>query len=154
MRANPVESPEALDRLAGTTLASEPFFLAARVSGQGSGAANRRLAELGLKVRHYSVLALACSDVHPTQRELSHYLLLDPSQIVALIDELQALGAVQREPDPRDRRSKMVVATAAGRALYRRAKKVVDAASSDSLSALTTEQREDFLALLRLAAFG
>ncbi len=140
------------DRLAHTSLADEPFFLAARLSALGSAAANRVLTDLGLKVRSYSVLAFACGDPKPTQRELSQFLVLDPSQIVALVDELEALGAVERHPDPRDRRSKIIVATASGRRLHRKAKQLVDEQARESLHRLDDRQRAQFLELLHVVA--
>lgn len=140
------------DRLALTSLADEPFFLAARLSALGSGAANKALVDLGLKVRSYSVLSFACSDPHPTQRELSQFLVLDPSQIVALVDELEARGAVERQPDPRDRRSKIIVATPEGRELHDQAKRVVDEQGRKSLHRLDPAERARFLELLYIAA--
>lgn len=144
--------PSGVERLARTDLAAEPFFLAARLSSTGSAGANRRLAELGLKVRHYSVLALACSGEEPTQRELSQFLVLDPSQIVSIIDELEQRGAVERRTDPRDRRSKILVPTAAGRRLYDRAKALVSRSTEDSLAELSAAERDELFRLLRKAA--
>ena len=63
-------------------------------------AGNASLAEHGLKARSYSVLALPASDARPSQRELAEFLRLDPSQVVGLVDGLQARGLVRREPDP------------------------------------------------------
>lgn len=148
------ESPvvEGLERLGGTELATEPFFLMARLSSTGSAEANRVLADLGLKVRHYSVLALACSGAEPTQRELSQFLVLDPSQIVSIVDELEQGGAVERRTDPRDRRSKILAATAAGRALYARAQALVAGATGESLGGLSGAERDELLRLLRKAA--
>lgn len=142
------------DRLKQIPLAEEPFFLTARLSARGSNAANRVLEPLGLKVRHYSVLSIACSDEHLTQREFSQFLVLDPSQIVALVDDLENLGAVERQPDPRDRRSKIVVATDAGRKLHRQAKALVDAENLKSLSRLNDDDRQTFLRLLHEAALN
>jgi len=140
-------------RLARAGLGDEPVFLMARAASMGSSDANRRLGDLGLKVRHYSVLALACSDEGPTQRELSEFLVLDPSQIVSIIDDLEKRGAVERQADPRDRRSKIIVPTPAGRELYAQAKEVVDAAAERSLAALSPAQRAELTRLLRMAAF-
>lgn len=153
MMTSRVPSDAGLGRLADTELAEEPVFLMARVASIGSAGANRMLAELDLKVRHYSVLALACSREQPTQRELSEFLVLDPSQIVAIIDELEKRGAVERTADPRDRRSKIIVPTPDGRELYAQARKVVEASTGRSLAALNSTQREDLSRLLRMVAF-
>ncbi|HST71140.1 MarR family transcriptional regulator [Kocuria sp.] len=144
--------PGGIERLAGTDLAGESFFLMARLASTGSAAANRALADLGLKVRHYSVLALACSGEEPTQRELSQFLVLDPSQIVSIIDELEQRGAVERRTDPRDRRSKIVAPTGAGRELYAEAQGLVAAAAAESLDGLSVAERQDLLRLLQKAA--
>ncbi|GGG46596.1 ranscriptional regulator [Kocuria dechangensis] len=143
---------DGIERLAHTDLATEPFFLAARLASTGSAGANRMLAELGLKVRHYSVLALACSGEEPTQRELSQFLVLDPSQIVSIIDELEQRGAVERRTDPRDRRSKILAPTAAGHSLYAEAKALVARSTEDSLTELSAAERDELFRLLRKAA--
>ena len=142
------------DRLRQIPLAEEPFFLTARLSAQGSGAANRVLTPFGMKVRHYSLLSIACSDESPTQREVSQFLVLDPSQVVSIVDDLEKLGAVERIPDPRDRRSKIIVATDSGRELHRKTKALVDAAGVKSLRRLSVEEQAEFLRLLRKATLN
>lgn len=141
------------DRLRDTDLANEIEFMTARARSVGSGRANSMLAELDLRVRSYSVLSLACSGQNPSQRELAGFLSLDPSQIVALVDHLEHRGAVSREPDPRDRRSKVIVATPAGRELYRQAGAIIQAAEDHSLRGLSPAEREQLRSLLRRIAF-
>ncbi|UNK46243.1 MarR family winged helix-turn-helix transcriptional regulator [Arthrobacter sulfonylureivorans] len=142
-----------LERLYTTDLASEIEFLTARARSLGSGRANNMLAELDLKVRSYSVLSLACSGQNPSQRELADFLSLDPSQIVALVDQLEKRGAVTREADPRDRRSKVIAPTAAGRRLFKRAEAIIRQASDQSLAQLNDQERETLRDLLRRIAF-
>ncbi|MCQ1948584.1 MULTISPECIES: MarR family winged helix-turn-helix transcriptional regulator [Arthrobacter] len=140
-------------RFAATDLGAEPVFLMARAASIGSAEANRRLADLRLKVRHYSVLSLACSGAAPTQRELSQFLVLDPSQIVAIVDELERRGAVERQTDPRDRRSKVIVPTEDGRALYAHAREVVDGATETSVAQLSAAEQGELRRLLQKVAF-
>ena len=104
-------------------------------------------------MRSYAVLSLACSGRDPSQRELAEFLSLDPSQIVALVDELERRGLVTRETDPHDRRSKGIAATAAGRTLYTAAKKIVRTAEDQSLSGLSVPEREQLRSLLQRVAF-
>ncbi|WP_394160122.1 MarR family winged helix-turn-helix transcriptional regulator [Galactobacter valiniphilus] len=139
-------------RVDASTLRNETFFVMARASALGSADANRALATLNLKVRQYSALALACSQEPPTQRELSEDLALDPSQIVAMVDALEERGLVQRHPDPRDRRSKIVIATAAGRELCTQARALVEQASASSLAALTEREAAELHRLLTKVA--
>jgi DNA-binding MarR family transcriptional regulator len=140
-------------RLLDTELAEEIEFLTARARSVGIARANAALASLNLKVRSYSVLSLACSGRDPSQRELADFLSLDPSQIVALVDDLERRGLVTRETDPRDRRAKGIAATAAGRRLYSAAKKIVRSAEDRSLSGLSLPEREQLRALLRRVAY-
>ncbi|APF41272.1 MarR family winged helix-turn-helix transcriptional regulator [Neomicrococcus aestuarii] len=141
-----------LDRLSRSPLSEEVTFLIARVSSLANAKANASLRELGLKVRSYSVLNLAASDLNPTQRELAHMLSLDPSQIVALVDELENAGLILREQDPRDRRQKVITATVEGEALLAEARERTQAAQAESLAPLTPEEQLAFReTMLRLA---
>ena len=49
-----------------------------------------------------------------TMRALASRLQYDPSNLTGVIDRLEALGAVQRQPDPKDRRVKGLILTPAG----------------------------------------
>lgn len=140
-------------RLRATDLVNEIEFLAARARSLGSARANEMLATLDLKVRSYSILALACSGKGPSQRELAEFLSLDPSQIVALVDSLETRRLLKRAPDPRDRRSKIISATAEGHRLYVRASAAVQQADDISLRALSTEDRKQLRTLLGRIAF-
>ena len=86
------------------------------------------------------------------QRELAELLRLDPSQVVALVDELQARDLVIRQPDPGDRRANVVTATAEGAALYAQATVAVAAAQAAVFTPLSSEQRSQLAALLRSIA--
>lgn len=139
-------------RLAATTLGDEVEFVAARARSMGTALANAALAPLGLKVRPYSVLSLACSGVDPSQRELAEFLMLDASQIVGIVDELERAGLVARTPDPADRRSNVITATPAGQKLYARARKAAKAAEEEALAGLDVAERAELLRLLRRVA--
>ncbi|MGO4492944.1 MarR family winged helix-turn-helix transcriptional regulator [Arthrobacter sp. 2YAF22_2] len=142
------------DRLLASDLVNEIEFLAARARSLGSSRANAMLASLDLKVRSYSVLAMACSGTEPSQRELADFLRLDPSQIVSLVDALEQRGLVLRAPDPRDRRSKVIRPTAAGVELHQRAAAAVRVAEDTSLAPLDGPERDQLRVLLRKIAFG
>lgn len=145
--------PATPDRLLASDLVNEIEFLAARARSLGSGHANAMLASLDLRVRSYSVLAMACSESEPSQRELADFLRLDPSQIVSLVDALEQRGLVFRAADPRDRRSKVIRPTAAGMELHKRAAAAVRAAEETSLAPLDAPERDQLRVLLRKIAF-
>ncbi|MEF2978352.1 MarR family winged helix-turn-helix transcriptional regulator [Subtercola sp. YIM 133946] len=152
----PASAPPATARplLSEAPLAHEIEFLAVKAAADGTRHANELLKPLNLKVRSYSVLVLAAGETEPTQRELASFLSLDPSQIVALVDELETKGLVERVVDPADRRSKVITATPAGRHLVARATAATRAAEADSLAALTIDERETLRGLLRKVAFS
>lgn len=143
--------------IAGDLLASalvhETEFLAARTLSIGTARANAMLAPLELKVRSYSVLALACTPNSPSQRELADFLCLAPSQIVTLVDDLERRGLVERLNDQSDRRSRAIRATSSGRSLCKRASEIVRKAEDISLRELSAEEREQLRSLLRRTAF-
>lgn len=117
-------------------------FLLSRVSGIVVRATNAELADAGLRVRQYSVLVLACGTPEGrSQRELAQELGLDPSQVVALVDELAAAGLVDRRPAPADRRTRLVVATDAGHHVREQAARRAVAAVEGALGCLTGDER-------------
>lgn len=140
-------------RLLGTGLASEIEFLAARARAIGTATANYHLASLDLRVRAYSILALACSGQNPSQRELAAFLSLDASQIVALVDDLEQRGLVTRVVGERDRRSKSITATIEGQRLFDRARTAIQQAEDESLAQLDDAEKETLRRLLTKIAF-
>lgn len=140
-------------RIQARSLVSDLEFLTARARALGTRHANEKLEPLGLKVRSYAVLALACDDEQPSQRELAEFLTLDASQIVSLVDDLEQRGLVAREVDPRDRRSNVIVSTAKGRELFAKAQQATAAAQDESLRALSAPERHELKRLLTLIAF-
>jgi len=124
-------------------------FLMSRASGQLVRATNAALADEGLRVRQYSVLSLVCESAEgESQRDLAEVLALDPSQVVALVDDLHGAGLVERRPSPADRRTKLVVPTERGRAVRARATARADARLAASLGALTEAEQGTLRSLL------
>jgi len=155
----PTEADEQLDivpteKLVAATISQDAGFLLAKLHASGSVLNNRALADFGLKERSYSVLALANSELEPTQREMAEFLSLDPSQIVALIDELEKRGLVIRAPGKLDRRAKIVSATAEGAAVFRQAEAAAREAESAALAGLNGTEIAALKGLLRKALWG
>ncbi|MCH5645015.1 MarR family winged helix-turn-helix transcriptional regulator [Gordonia sp. ABSL49_1] len=124
-------------------------FLISRAGAQLVKATNRELAPLGLKVRAYSALAAVCDEPDGiTQRRLASDVGLDPSQIVALVDELENRELVVRKADPDDRRNRLITATPAGRELCTRARKSSAKVAADELSHIDPAVREALRAAL------
>jgi len=134
-------------------LVDDLSFLLARANALSLAAGNAALAPHGLKARSYSVLSLAVEGARPTQRDIAGFLRLDPSQVVALVDDLQRRGLLERVPDPTDRRANVVRATDAGRALHSLAVDAARAAEETLHAALAPAERSQLATLLRRIAF-
>ncbi len=153
----PIEWDQALgdiaNRLATGSLTDDFSFLLARANALSIAVGNAALSQTGLKTRSYSVLSVVADGSRPTQRELAEFLRLDPSQVVALVDALQARDLIAREADPSDRRANVLVATADGRKLAAAAAAALREAERESHSGLSEPSRAQLTNLLRVLAF-
>jgi DNA-binding MarR family transcriptional regulator len=70
--------------------------------------------EHSLSAIQAKVLLQLDPDQPVTMRALAARLQYDPSNLTGVIDRLEALGAVRRQPDPNDRRVRGLILTAAG----------------------------------------
>ncbi|GAB2669353.1 MarR family transcriptional regulator [Saccharopolyspora gloriosae] len=137
----------------------EPFaedlgFLLSRASGVVAKLASAALSPLGLRVRSYSVLSfVAEGSGGVTQRRLADLVGLDPSQIVALVDELEDRDLVTRRPDPADRRNKRITATDDGHRLRDEARRRIDEAQAAHFAHLPPELLHELRETLRGIAF-
>lgn len=145
----PTTLPSRDDDLWASSLATHLPFLVARARVVVVRTINKALRPLSLNVRTFSLLWLTTEPFAPTQRQLGEFLDLDPSQIVALIDDLEGQGLVQRRANPADRRARQIVATAAGRRLCKKARAAVDEASESAFRGLTGPERDQLETLLR-----
>lgn len=132
-------------------LAEGVGYLLARAGGRAIRDFNRALQGFGMRSRHYTVLVVA-ADGGRSQRELSDMVGLDPSAVVAVVDDLARQELVRREPHPVDRRTRLVVATEQG---MRRLQEVRDLARDvdASLQArLSPDEQRTLVDLLRRIA--
>jgi DNA-binding MarR family transcriptional regulator len=133
-------------------LASAPGFLLSWHGQRTAYLFARALEPLGLLPRHFGILNLI--DAHPgiTQRDLVRGSLVDPSSMVAVIDELEEMGLAERRPHPDDRRKHAVHLTAKGRRTLERARGVAMAMANDLFAPLTAAEVETLRGLLRRLA--
>jgi DNA-binding MarR family transcriptional regulator len=124
-------------------------FLLLKGSGHIVRATNAALRPVGLRVRQYSVLALARdAGGGMSQRALARMLGLDPRQVVQYVDELVEAGLVERRVAPADRRTQLVAATPAGRRLREEASRLVDRGVRASMGSLSVAEQEVLRSLL------
>lgn len=80
------------------------------------GAAEIEVAKVGLRTRHIIALTLLRDFGEQGQAGLAESLGIDPTNVVALLNELESDGLVERRRSPLDRRRHTVVLTTAGAA--------------------------------------
>lgn len=100
---------------------------------------------LGIKGRHYSVLALLDEAPGLTQIEMSGRLGIDRNTMVLLLNDLEALHLVERRRDPQDRRAHIVTLTEAGRDMLTQGTALAQRTNDKVFAPLTPDER----ALLR-----
>lgn len=83
-----------------------------------------------------------------SQRAVSDRLLLDPSDLVSLVDILERAGLVERRRDPADRRRYALETTPAGRRAVRRLEVVTRDAFETVLAPLDAAERAQLAHLL------
>lgn len=145
MVADPDDSPRLIDDIG---------FLLSRAGGLLIASANSALTPFGLKARSYSVLMTAAEHRDGVnQRRVAEILALDPSQIVAIVDDLERQGLVERRPDAADRRNKLIFATRKGRALQARAQHEVNRAHAEFFADVPASTSADLRELLQTILF-
>jgi DNA-binding MarR family transcriptional regulator len=126
-----------------------PGYLLARL-GETS---RRRFAEVmeptGLDGRHFRVLTMVAARPGMTQQQLHEKTLIDPSSMVAVIDELETRGFAERRQDPDDGRARTIFLTAAGERFERRITRQALELQDELLSELDEQERATLHLLLR-----
>lgn len=103
------------------------------------------LARHGLSMWGYVVLNALDGDPARTQAALAQAIGADKTRIIATLDELQRAGLITREPDPADRRVRLLAITAAGRQVRAAAQTAIQANEDRVLARLSSADRQAFL---------
>jgi DNA-binding MarR family transcriptional regulator len=112
------------------------------------------LAPLGLRPRHLVALTVLQRLGGSTQQALATTLAMDGTNIVGLLNELEADKLIERRRSPEDRRRHLVELTEAGADRLAKAESALTEVEQEMLGALDADQRETLYNLLQLAAAG
>jgi DNA-binding MarR family transcriptional regulator len=113
-----------------------------------------RAAGLGLTGMHMGALSVVRSAGPMSQQSLGEYLKKDRTSIVAVVDDLEGEGLVERRRNPEDRRAYALEVTAKGRDWLDRAGPVLSDAEDGLLEELSADEREVLVGLLQRVLFG
>jgi len=129
--------------------AAAPVTLRLSQLGRAAGAGlSRRLEEVGLDVRRYRVLLAVGEHAGCPQRALTEHLRIPPSRVVAILDDLEGRGLVERVSLPSDRRTHALRLTPAGATLCEEAAPVAEDYERQLVASLAPGEREALLGLL------
>jgi DNA-binding MarR family transcriptional regulator len=111
------------------------------------------LAPFGISGRELAVLVAIDDRPSQSQQEVARRMDVDRTTMVALIDDLEDKGLVQRQQDPDDRRKNVVVLTDAGRTTLRQATAAAREAERRLLGSLSDNESAMLKKALQTIAF-
>lgn len=107
------------------------------------------LGSIGLTPALFAILNVLASRDGAIQQDIASLMGIDPSRMVALLDELERAELAERRPHPTDRRAREVAITAKGRRSLKRGRRIATAVEDEVLRGLAAGERRELLALLR-----
>jgi MarR family transcriptional regulator, lower aerobic nicotinate degradation pathway regulator len=123
-------------------------WLTGRLAATASGLVTDALAAEGLRRQHFTVLGALAERGAASQAALGRRLLIDRSDMHALLSELERDGLVTRVRDPDDRRRMLVELTPAGTRALKRLDRRIEAAQEAFVAPLSASDRRVLQRLL------
>jgi DNA-binding MarR family transcriptional regulator len=116
----------------------------------------RRTSEdvLGMRLKGYVALCYLVDRASATQQELGEKMMVDPNNLVLMLNELEDAGYLVRRRDPDDRRRHIVELTDAGREAIKAAEEGMESVEEEILAALSPKERATLRELLNKALEG
>jgi DNA-binding MarR family transcriptional regulator len=127
-------------------------FLLAQAGAHAALRFAERIAVLGLTPPHAGILRCIAGQPGISQRDLAERLGVLPSRLVALLDELEQSGYVERLPDPQDRRGHALQLKEAARVTLQQLGDIAREHEAEVLRALSPGERATLQALLERIA--
>jgi DNA-binding MarR family transcriptional regulator len=106
---------------------------------------------LGMRLKGYVALCYLRDRGAATQQELVEKMMVDPNNLVLLLNELEDAGYLVRRRDPDDRRRHIVELTDAGRRAIESAEQGMESVEDEILAALSAKERATLRELLNKA---
>lgn len=135
-------------KTAPARLKSTPSWLLNQAGGYATRLVSEGLGTVGAKRYHYSLLAALAEFGPDSQAALGRRCGIDPSDMVATVNDLEGHDLVSRTTDPADRRRNAITITAAGKHHLGKLDGVLAGAQDRLLDALSTPERAELVRLL------
>lgn len=121
-------------------------FLLTDVSRLLRGELERRIASTGLELTPAEARTLlhAAHGEASRQNVIAERMGVDPMTLSGYLDRLEARGLIRREPDPRDRRAKIVQVTDAAEAVLNELMRVSGEMRNDMTASFSVEELAQF----------
>jgi DNA-binding MarR family transcriptional regulator len=127
-------------------------FLLSQLGFTASRRFHAALAPLGIDPRHFLLLRFVTREEGRSQQALGEMLHIPPSRMVALVDQLEQRGLLERRANPTDRRARALHVTPAGRELMGKAMEAAIAHENRVGVLLSASERRQLVALLQKLA--
>ena len=127
---------------------NQPAFLLAQLGAHAASQFAERLGVLELAPADAGILRLLRVEAGLSQQELSAKLRIHPSRLVAILDNLEKRGFVERRANPDDRRLYSLHPTQAGGDTLEKIGSVARKHQDALLSSISREERNTLAALL------
>lgn len=127
---------------------NQPAFLLAQVGAHAAAQFAEKLGVLGLSPADAGILRLLRAEEGLSQQVLAARLKIHASRLVAILDNLEKQGFVERRANPDDRRLYSLHLTRAGGEMLEKIGGVARKHQEDLLSSISLEERSTLAALL------
>jgi len=127
-------------------------FLLAQVGAHAAARFGERLASLELSPPHAGILRALSRSAGLSQQELASMLNIHTSRLVALLDELETRGFVERRESEDDRRTYALHLTDGGRAILSEIGRIAREHQESLLASLGKDEREQLVEFLQRIA--
>jgi len=124
-------------------------FLLSQVGIHAARQFSERIAEVELTPPLFRVLNLIDAAEGRSQQAIGEAVEVPASRMVALVDDLEQRGMVERRPHPTDRRVRALYLTAKGRKTLARGRKIAQAHEEALTQGMTATDRKRLVELLQ-----
>jgi DNA-binding MarR family transcriptional regulator len=150
-KSNPGKLPDVMteNRISGDRAPSTLAFLLSQVGIHASRQFAERIATVELNPPLFRVLNLVDAAEGRSQQAIGQAIEVPASRMVALVDELEQKGLVERRPDPEDRRVRALYLTGKGRKTLTRGREIARRHEEELTQGLAAADRKRLLDLLQ-----